>query len=291
MLSLVVLVIAATLLIGLNINFTKQTFEFKPFPSLAIIIMAIVLANISSCFGTVAAGDTGVVTRFGAVEPGNLKREGLYMVVPVIEHVAVMDTKPHQVALNDLEAVTSDRQEVHTSVALIVQVDPNTADSTYRSYRDTVVDQVVMPKFNEAVKTVTAKYDAKTQVQNRGMVQAEMLAYIQHELQGKGVLIGPGALSITNFRYNDDYQKSIEDTAVSQQNLVKAQADLKVNQIEAEQKVAEARGEAESQALLARTINANSLQYEFYKHWDGHLPSVVGSSGNILDVSSMIEKK
>jgi regulator of protease activity HflC (stomatin/prohibitin superfamily) len=186
--------------------------------------------------------------------------------------------------------VTSDRQEVHTSVALLVQVDPATADQTYREYRDSIVDQVVMPKFQEAVKTVTAKYDAQTQVRNRGLVQAEMLSYVQHELAGKGVIIGPGALSIINFAYNKDYQDAIEQTAVAQQNLVKAEAQLKVNQIEAEQKVATARGDAEAQGLLARSINANSLQYEFYKHWDGKLPLVVGSGGGtLLDVSGLLQ--
>ncbi len=135
-------------------------------------------------------------------------------------------------------------------------------------------------------------YVAKTQVQNRALVQIEMLRYVQHEPAGRGVIIGPGALSIINFSYNDDYQHAIEQTAVAQQNLVKAEAELKVNQIEADQKIATARGEAQSQALLARTINANSLQYEFYKHWDGHLPTVVGSNaGNILDISSLMQAK
>jgi len=72
---------------------------------------------------------------------------------------------------------------------------------------------------------------------------------------------------------------------------VKAEAQLKVNQIEAQQKVATARGEAQAQGLLARSINANSLQYEFYKHWDGKLPTVVGSGGGtMLDVGSLMQR-
>ena len=257
--------------------------------SLGVLFVAWMVATVSDSFGIVSAGDTGVVTQFGGVLLGDLKHEGLYTVIPGVQQVHVVDTKPHKIELENSEAVTSDRQEVHISVALLVQIDPATVDQTYRNYRDTIVDQVVMPKFQEAVKTVTARYDAKTQVQNRALVQSEMLAYVQHELAGKGVIIGPGALSVINFAYNDDYQHAIEETAVAQQNLVKAEAQLKVNQIEAEQKVATAHGEAESQALLAHTINANSLQYEFYKHWDGHLPAVVGSnSGNILDVSSFL---
>ncbi|HEY0798932.1 MAG TPA: prohibitin family protein, partial [Candidatus Baltobacteraceae bacterium] len=248
----------------------------------------VLLTGLWGSVGQVAAGDTGVVTSFGAVKKGDLKPEGLYFVVPFVEKVHVMDTKPHKLEIDDDSAVTSDRQEVKISLALLVQVDPATADRTYDQYRDDLVDQVVMPKVLEAVKTITARYDAATQVRQRGLVQAEMLSYIQHETLGKGVIIPPGALSVTNFAYNQDYQDAIEQTAVSQQNLVKAEADLRVNKIEAEQKVATARGEAESQALLSRTLTPASLQFEFYKHWDGKRPLVMGGGGNILDVSKLV---
>lgn len=257
---------------------------------IAALVLFVGIPALWGSAGQIPAGDTGVVTTFGAVEKGNLKSEGLYFVTPFIQKVHIMDTKPHKVDFNDENAVTSDRQQVTFNLSLIVQTDPKTADMTYDQYRDGVVDTIVTPKVLEAAKTITARYDAATQVRNRGLVQSEMLAYIQHETAGKGLIIGPGALSLTNFAYNKEYQDAIEQTAVSQQNLTKAEADLKVNKIQAEQKVAAARGEAQSQALLARTLTASSLQYEFYKHWDGHLPTVVGGGNSILDVSKLIGK-
>jgi regulator of protease activity HflC (stomatin/prohibitin superfamily) len=293
MIKLVIVVIFVVAMLYLNVARDGKPglrFQFRLIPSLVTFVVFLLILPLEDSFGIVPAGDTGVVTQFGAVQMGNLKHEGLFMVAPGIQAVHVLDTKPHKIELNDAEAVTSDRQEVHTSVALLVQIDPSAADKTYDQYRDTIVDQVVMPKFQESVKAITAKYDAAFQVKNRGAVQTEMLAYIQHELANKGVIIGPGALSIINFSYNPSYQQAIEETAVAQQNLTKANAQLKVAQIEAEQRVATARGEAESQALLARTLTPTSLQFEFYKHWDGKLPTVVGSGANILDVSSLLSK-
>lgn len=294
--KIVVALFAIVALIYVNRNVTKPSRSDGALnidwpKSLGIVVLAVILFPLMESFGIVPAGDTGVVTQFGGVVMGDLKREGLYMVPPGIQQVHILDTKPHKIQLDATEAVTSDRQEVHTSVALLVQIDPATADQTYREYRDSIVDQVVMPKFQEAVKTITAKYDAATQVRNRGLVQAEMLDYVQHELAGKGLIIGSGALSIINFNYNRDYQDAIEQTAVSQQNLVKAEAQLRVNTIEAQQRVATARGEAEAQALLARTINSNSLAFEFYKHWDGKLPLVYGGAGNIMDISSVMQER
>jgi len=160
-----VLLAASAALVWANVKPDGRNVRYVPnwVRSGLIIVAAIVLFPLLDSLGIVAAGDTGVVTQFGGVVMGELKREGLYMVPPGIQQVHVLDTKPHKVELEHTEAVTSDRQEVHTSVALIVQVDPATADQTYREYRDSIVDQVVMPKFQEAVKTVTAKYDAQTQ--------------------------------------------------------------------------------------------------------------------------------
>jgi prohibitin 2 len=261
--------------------------QSSPVPIGMVLVAWFVFDGLVRSFGIVAAGNVGVVTRFGGVEEGRILHEGLYMVVPIVEDVHQVDTKPHLIALDDTPAVTRDRQLVRTSVRCLVQVDPAVADQTYRFYRDTIVDQLVQPKFQEAVKTVTARYDARTQVQNRGLVQSDMLSYVQHEVDHKGVLIGPGALSVTNFQYDPEYQKAIEDTQVSQQNRIKAQNDLAVATIEAQQKVATARGEADSQALLARTLTPKSLQFEFYKHWDGKLPSVMGSGTNILDIGQL----
>ncbi len=269
---------------------SRPSFRLLLSAAIAALFLFLVVPAIWGSAGQIPAGDTGVVTTFGAVDKGNLKGEGLYFVTPFVQKVHVMDTKPHKVDFNDESAVTSDRQQVTFNLSLVVQTDPHTADITYDQYRDGVVDTIVTPKVLEAAKTITARYDAATQVRNRGLVQTEMLAYIQHETAGKGLIIGPGALSLTNFAYNKAYQDAIEQTAVSQQNLTKAEADLKVNKIEAEQKVAAARGEAESQSLLARTLTPSSLQYEFYKHWDGHLPTVVGSGNAILDMSKLIGK-
>jgi regulator of protease activity HflC (stomatin/prohibitin superfamily) len=254
----------------------------------AFIFLFFIVPGFWGSIGTVQAGDTGVVTQFGAVKTGDLKREGLYVVTPFIQKVHVMDTKPHKLELKGQDAVTSDRQEVKFDMALIVQVDPATADHTYDQYRDAVVDTLVIPKVLEAAKTVTARFTAAEQVQRRGVVQSEMLAYIQHETAGKGVVVPPGALSLTNFEYNQDYQAAIEASAVSQQLAVKARNDLAIAKIDADTAYAKASGQARAQQALSTGITQKSLGYTFLQKWDGHLPSVMGSGTNILDLKSIM---
>jgi regulator of protease activity HflC (stomatin/prohibitin superfamily) len=259
-------------------------------PNLPALIGALILViaglTVSSSFGEVPSGARGVVLRFGAVT-GQIKPEGLYMVNPGIESVVLMNTQINKIQLDDATAVTSDRQEVHTTVALLVQLDPSRVDATYRDYRQDISDRVIVPTLNEAVKSVTARYDAKFQVQNRSLVQQAIETQIRHDLDGKGVLIPPNGVKIVNFSYNSAYQDAIEQTAVSQQNLVKAEADLKVAQITAQTTITKAEGDSKANALLAQRATPELVQLRTIEKWDGHAPLVVGAGGTLVGIDEL----
>jgi len=118
-----------------------------------------------------------------------------------------------------------------------------------------------------------------------------MYNFMQRDLAGKGVVLQPAGLQIVNFQYNKDYQDAIEQTAVSQQNRIKAENQLAVAKVEAQTKVATARGEADSQALLARTLTDKTLANRWLDKWDGHLSTVSGGNGaNIIDISKLLHQ-
>ena len=151
--------------------------------------------------------------------------------------------------------------------------------------------QVVLPRLEYSVKTVTARFTAVEQIQRRPDVDSQMLAFATGRLKGTGAYITENGLQLRNFKYMDEYQKSIENTQVAQQNLAEAQNTLKVKNLEADQAIATARGQADAQKLLAKTLSKTSLQYEFIKKWDGTLPKVMSSGSNIMDVSSLMDAK
>jgi regulator of protease activity HflC (stomatin/prohibitin superfamily) len=184
--------------------------------------------------------------------------------------------------------VTKDRQTVTLDASLIVQVDPSQADKTYHEYRDSVVDTLIVPRVLQALKAVTVRYNAADQVLQRDAVQQAMLAEIQHVTVGTGVLVGANALNITNFKYADAYQETLEATAVAQQKRVQAQAELQVAQTQALTKVATARGDADATALSARTVTPKTIQLEWIKKWDGKMPAVMGSGTALLDLNKML---
>jgi regulator of protease activity HflC (stomatin/prohibitin superfamily) len=67
-----------------------------------IVTFFVVLHGFWGSFGTIQSGDTGVVTQWGAVQYGDLKTEGLYMVTPFVQKVHEMNTRPNKVEFNGL---------------------------------------------------------------------------------------------------------------------------------------------------------------------------------------------
>jgi prohibitin 2 len=297
-LTFLVVVLAIVAIVFANITIVRNPngrSDVHPNPHLlksaGVVVGAFFLITLTNSFGIVQAGARGVVTRFGAVEQGRILPEGLYMVIPIIEEVHVVDTQVRRLDATDVDAVTSDRQMVKTSVAMQVQIDPLAVDQTWRNYRGELVQRVVEPKFQEAIKTITARYSAADQIHFRPRITAEMYNFMQRDLAGKGVVLQPAGLQIVNFQYNKDYQDAIEQTAVSQQNRIKAENQLAVARVDAQTKVATARGEADSQALLARTLTDKTLANRWLDKWDGHLSTVSGGNGaNIIDISKLLHQ-
>ena len=293
--ALVFLLIITLVLVNISFSNGSQRFMLKPrvVPSGGAILMFVVLAALASSFGIVQTGETGVVTRLGAIDKTNIKSEGAYFVPPIIEIVHVLNTKQHTIELPPLEANTSNRQQVSTTVSFTIGYNMTEAPEIYRNYR-TIEEfdrQVVLPRLEYSVKTVTARFTAVEQIQRRPDVDSQMLAFATGRLKGTGAYITENGLQLRNFKYMDEYQKSIENTQVAQQNLAEAQNTLKVKNLEADQAIATARGQADAQKLLAKTLSKTSLQYEFIKKWDGTLPKVMSSGSNIMDVSSLMEAK
>ena len=288
MLKLIALLVAAAIVLWPTIvAFGGNVRTFRPPGTVRIIVGLVALFVVwtaGDSFGIVPAGETGVRTLFGGKVLPDIVSEGLYMVPVGIQQVHVLDTKPHKLQLDAVEAVTSDRQKVHTTVALIVQIDPAQAPVVYRSYRnvDNVDNQVVIPKFQEAVRTITARYSAPDQIRLRPALRDEMVRFMQSELKDTGIVVHSNSLAIINFAYDPGYQDAIEATQIAQQNLIKSQNELKVAQIDAQKAVAHAQGDAQAARLIAQANNGTSLQKLAIDKWDGHMPQVISGTGSGL---------
>ena len=171
------------------------------------------------------------------------------------------------------------------------QLDGSKVGETYRNMRQDYESRVIQPFIQEAIKSTTANFDAEQLITQRPRVKAELQDLITKRLAPLG--IGVVELSITDFRFTQVFQDSIEAKVRAVQQALEAENALRRVGFEAQQAITKATAEAKGLELQKAQITAQLLdlqrievQGRAVEKWNGVMPTVVTSGGPVpmLDV-------
>ena len=239
-----------------------------------------------SPFVQVNPGERGVVTRFGAVQDVILG-EGLHFRIPVVEKVVTIDVKTQKLEV-DAPSYSKDLQNVETKIALNFHLDPNAVQKLWQEIGRDYEFRIIAPVIQESVKAATAKFTAAELIAERPKVKDEITQVLVSRLKPRHIMVDD--FSIISFDFADSYEEAVEQKQVAQQNALKAENDLKRIQIEAEQRVAQAKAEAEAIKIQTEALreNQNLIKLEAVKKWNGVLPQyMLGNSVPLIDLKGM----
>ena len=155
--------------------------------SLYFIGTIIVLILVFGSFGTVGAGERGVLLQFGAVQD-KVFNEGLYIKVPLIQTVVKMDVKiqkdeiPASASSKDLQIVTS-------KIALNYHLDPAAVNKIWQEVGKDYNSRIIAPSIQEAVKAVTARFTAEELITNREEVKGQIKQNLSERISGRSILV------------------------------------------------------------------------------------------------------
>lgn len=247
----------------------------------AVVILILAFGS----FAIVPAGNTGIKVRMGAVQNAGLQ-EGLNFKLPFIEKIVLMDNRT-QIATVSGNSASKDLQTVNNSIAVNFRINTEKSAGLYKNVGVSYKDTIIIPAIQEATKSVIAGYTAEELITKRTDVGDGIKGELSEKLDDYGITIEN--LNIVDFAFSDEFDKAIEAKQTAQQQALKAQEDLTRIEIEAKQKIAEAEGQAKANAAIAQSIDEKVLKQRFIDKWDGKLPTVMGSEGNILDISSIMQ--
>lgn len=228
----------------------------------------------------IGAGERGVLLDFGAVQE-NVLGEGLHLIVPIMQKVAVMDVKV-QKATTDAAAASSNLQDVNSTVAINYHIIPDKANIVYQTIGIDFKERIIDPAVQEVVKAVSARYSAEELITKRSAVSDAMKATLTERLQANNIAVD--AFSIVGFSFSKIFMEAIESKQTAEQLALKANRDLERIKIEAEQKITAAKAEAESLRLQRANISPDLIELRKIEanmkaidKWNGILPQVTGS--------------
>lgn len=257
-----------------------------PLKVVGIVAGAVVLVALAP-FGTVPAGHRGVMTTFGS--PGDqVLSEGIHFRIPLAQRLNLVNVSI-QKGEGDGDAASRDLQTVHTRVALNYHVRPDAAVSVFRDLGNEPGTRIIIPATQEAVKAVTARFTAEELVAKRTDVRDQIVTQLRERLGRHGILVDE--FSIVNFNFSRSFNEAIEAKTTAEQLKLKAERDLQRIEVEAKQRVAQARAEAESLAVQRQQVTPELIRLREMENqrmaiekWDGKLPNVAGGAVPFINV-------
>ena len=252
---------------------------------LVAVVVVFIGFSIGSSFGQVDSGHVGLQRSFGGFT-GKVFQPGLYSTTPVVTSVDIVDVQnQHQNV--DTTILTTDNQNVPMHVSINYNLSQNPADiiATLTANSDDYWTRAIESNFIAATKQIASQSTLTYLNQHLDVISNKILAdTVRRVNQVKGTqAIQITQVSIKGIDLSDSYKDAISQKVVAQVAAQTAQINQQKVQFETNQKVIQARGQAEAQKYQGRTITDEYLklrnienQEKFIAAWDGHCSALGG---------------
>lgn len=182
------------------------------------------------------------------------------------------------------------------------RINPEKACDIFVKYRKGIEDienGYIRTCIYEAYRTCANQYTSDSLMSNRANFERDVRNRLESSLMDEGFIVEEFTSQITP---PQSLAQMINEKNAAVQSALKAENKVKEAEAEAKIRVAEARGAAEAMQIKAdaeayynRTIAASLspliVQEDWIEKWDGKVPTLMGGSNMMLDMSSVVGKK
>lgn len=237
--------------------------------------IGLVLLGLSTaCFVQIQAGEVGVQTLFGKVQPGVLN-SGLSFINPLVDvvHFDVKTQNYTMSAVHDegdqegddaIRVLTADGLEVVIDLSVLYHIVPEKAPDILSTIGRNIKDVIVRPVSRTKIRDNAVFYDAVALYSSkRDEFQQKIFQSIEKEFSERGIVLEN--LLIRNIQLPESVKLTIETKINAEQEAQKMKFVLEKERQEAERKRVEAQGIADYQRILTSTLTDKLIQYEQIK--------------------------
>ena len=230
----------------------------------AAVLAVVVLVLLLKCISVVGTGQVAVVTRFGNVV--GTEGQGIHMKMPVDSYHKIDCTQQQVTA--EYSTASKDNQSVTQEITAQVVVDPERAEELYSKFLGNHMEGIVAPILSDGFKAANAKFTLEETIEKRDELSAEMLKAVQDRLEPYGIQVV--SVEIKNVTLPDEYKAAVERQKVAERDQLTAKV---------EQETAES--QAQTNKVLADSLDERNFQKMFIEKWDGVLPKYMGGGDSL----------
>ena len=217
-------------------------------------------------FKTVENGEIAVVKELGQVV--DTREPGMHMDFWMTRSYVKLDTKIRQVEIAT-SSYSNDKQTMELAMTIQYQIKKDCAKDIVIHYGNLEqLEARIQSVAIERTKSIMSAYTAERIIQERSTISAAVSDAVELAV-GENYYVDITNIALTNIDFSDAYEQSVEQSMISQQEVIKAQAEakkaeeiakgqLEVAKQEAQAKVEAAKADAEAKRLAAEA-EANAI--------------------------------
>lgn len=275
--------------IGFGIKKVDYDFTFKLNKKCLFSLIPLAVFILSSAVVIIPANSVGV--RYSALNGTSKKTldEGVHLIVPFVDKIYEIDTTTQERTDENLSVQTKDAQWISVETNVKYRVSEENAFKVYKGYKtlDNLNKNIIGNYAQDALNTVCSQYNVIDILgEKRNEIIEKTVALLSEKFENEGITLT--ALTLKDIDAGDEIEKAIKEEAVAKKQVETAEQNRLKAEKEAKTKLIEAQGEAAANAAKTSQLTDEILMEQFIKKWNGELPKVTGSDGNIIDINGIL---
>ena len=241
-----------------------------------LVLGSILGLSLVAC-STIENGERGLKVTFGDIS-SDILTEGLYFYNPFTTEMIRFDVKENVFKFTAVN-LTQDIQEVTTQLVITFSPDKSKINRLYQEYGLNYEEKIILPIAISALKDIIGKTTAVDFVTKQGEIESKIFEKLREEYSKRFITLSK--ISILNIDFKAEFKNSIESKVIANQMAEKAKNDTIRIKEEAEQRLIQARAEAEAMKIKSDALSKNKslVEYEAVLKWNGNLPQyMLGNS-------------
>lgn len=235
----------------------------------------IALYTMYASYQSVPEGHVMLVKSLGGSVTGHLST-GANWIAPW-QDVIDFDIRTQSATFNHVEAVSQENQPVTVDVKLNYSVEPGAIEQLYRAVGTNYFEVLVTSRLPHIVKNATAEYQTVAITPNRNQIAQKVEDALNAQLADHSIHVS--GVFFDNISYSKEFLQAIEQKQIATQDALRAQAQVAQARFEAESVVQKARGEAEANAIVSRSLTPELLQRLYIERLNPNVQVIYLPSG------------
>ncbi len=184
---------------------------------------------------------------------------GVKFVIPFMQTIKSIPVTTQVIHFKEIPVLSNDGLQLLVDISVGYKIKTDKACDAFIEYRD-IFENLVKPSVRSAIRTLFAEFKGTDYYEKRQEVEQKIVKALENLKNPYFEIV---QVNIRNIQLPDEVLKAIERKITAKQEAERMQYVLEKEKLEAQRKVVEARGLAESQRIINNSLSDKYLRWYY----------------------------